>query len=484
MNLRSSLKFNIYLIFCAFIFSLLSTAALAQRKVNDIGAHHILFRTSVNGSAPINFAPSAPPTEWYLPAKRFGLSIGFYHEDSATVDAQITALKQSGAGTIVFDLWSSDLSSCEASGACNDGYLDGVWGEVLDNGQGMLRPQHKANLEAMLNKVKQVGFDRVVIRFNHYWPSNTQSWNETLYQMSWNFIYWTKSQVESNLSGSQTEALYDLGGELAGRTDGQVAQFINRLWGDYNTVWGNTKTVGFSFAWATGRFAQAKQTYLNAAQPLPKIWAFDIYSMASGQPSIYDQLQSVSNEMGPLNGQPIILFETWHNDSDVASSINTALNGSTQIPNLNLEAVFQWPVKREDVVSGAAMHISQSAINSQNTSSQLSNYLALKAPHKLRLQNSNSIYMVIRDKNCAQTMSYIAGCNVEHFTASAPSGKYHQVMVNGNLMACVGQQDITQQIPWIVAGQIYNFTVYQVSVCTSAVPSSSPIAESTVTAIF
>jgi hypothetical protein len=348
----------------------------------------------------------------------------------------------------------------------------------------MLRPQHSANLQAMLNKVKQVGFERVVIRFAHYWPSDTLTWNETLYQKSWNFLYSTKNQVENNLASSQTEALYDLGVELAGRTDGQVAQFINRLWGDYNTVWGNTKTVGFSFAWAPGRFSQAKQTYQSAGQPLPNIWAFDIYSISSGQPSVRDQLQAVSNEMGSLNGQPIIIMETWHNDADVASSINAALNGSTKIPNLNLEAVLQWPVKREDVVSGAVIHFSQSAVDSQSTTSQLSNYLAMKAAHKLKLQNSNSYKMVVRDVNCAQTMNYLAGCNVEHFTDSAPTGSYHQVMVNGSLLACVGQQSLTQQIPWIIAGQIYNFAVYQVSACNSTTPSSGVVAESKIVAVY
>ncbi len=464
------------------------TVNKAQRKVNDVGAHHILFRTSVDGGVAIDFTPSASnaAAEWHVPARRFGLSVGLYHENPSAVDAQISALRQSGANTVAFDLWNLDLTTCEISGACNDGYLDGVYGEVLDNGLYGLRPQHRANLQAMLNKVKQVGFGRVVIRFNHYWPSEAQNWDETLYQKTLGFVRATRELVETNLAGSQTESLYDLGGEMAGLTNNQVSQFVTRMWKDYVSSWGNSKTVGFSFAWAPGRFNQAIQIYQSAGTVLPKTWAFDVYAGFGGQPgSMRDLLFGISNEMGSLNGQPIIILETWFNNIDMANSLESALNGPNKIVNLNLDGVLQWPLIKEQSVGAQNANFTQAALDAQTTSNQLSAYIGLKSTHKLRLQNSDSSKMVIRDMNCAQTMSSVTtACLVEHYTAAAPAGKFHHVVVNGNTLACVGQQPVTQEIPWIVAGQTYTFKLYEVTTCPSSTAGLQEKAASAVEAIF
>jgi hypothetical protein len=123
-------------------------------------------------------------------------------------------------------------------------------------------------------------------------------------------------------------------------------------------------------------------------------------------------------------------------------------------------------------------------LDAQTTSSQLSAYMYLKSPHRLKLQNTNSQKIVVRDINCAQTMSYFAGCSVELFTASSRPGKNHLVTVNGIPHSCAGAQPDTHALPWIVAGSAYTIRVFEVTSCSDSTSQLTPLAESTVAAIY
>ena len=454
----------------------LSMPVSATKAINGIGTEYAVY------DAPgISFSPNSPSTEWYIPAQRLRTTVGLYNLDSAKVLSQLTAMRNSGQTDIAIPIWISGIGDCEYT-SCNDGVYDGQWGEVIDYMQGSWRPQHKQNYQNLLANIKALGFKRIIIRFNQYWSSEANGWNEATYQRIWNFIVVTRNTTEKSLAVDGPSVLYDLGGELGGLTSGVNQQFTKRLWQDYTFSWGADDTVGFSFAWAPGRFTSMRSTFQQAGTYLPKIWAFDIYPHALGKSlDMRAHLQNIANEMGALNGQPIIVLETWDNDATTASEINSALNGSSAVQNLNLDGLFQWKLNKSRSLSGLDKHFSQQSLENLTSTTQTSHYIGLKANRRIDITNSNSLKLVLSDTNCATTSS--VPCAITERWGSAPNGKVHVVSVRQNgapevLHACVTGSG-SQTIPWIVPNQKYQFISRYSPSC--SLSSGTIIAESTIT---
>ncbi len=447
---------------CFVLLLFFSTSVSASKAINGIGTEYAVY------DAPgIDFSPTSPATEWYIPAQRLRTTVGLHNLDPSKVFSQLSAMRASGQTDIAIPIWISGIGGCEHS-SCNDGVYDGQWGEVIDYSFSSY-PQHQENYEYLLKQIHSLGFRRIIIRFNQYWSSSASSWNETNYQKIWNFIYMTRNLTESTLSGSKnTSALYDLGGELGGLTSGVNQQFTKRLWQDYVSNWGTDRTVGFSFAWAPGRFTSMRSTFQQAGSYLPSIWAFDIYPHATGQSSdMRTHLQNIANEMGSLNGQPIIILETWVNDATTASEINSALNGSSAVQNLNLDGLFQWKLDKSRSLSGLDKNFSQLSLANLASTTQTSNYVGLKASRRIDITNSNSQALVLSDTNCA--ISAIVPCAISERWGPAPNGKIHVITTRQNgapevLHACVVGSG-SQTIPWIVPSQSYQFISRYSSAC-------------------
>lgn len=447
-----------------------SFSSFAGRTINGGGNNYAIYD---NGS--INFSPGS---NWYIPAQNLRPVVGLYNLDPSLVASQISAMKASGQTEIVIPIWNTELASCEYS-ACNDGVPDGVWGEVVDNGWYRLRPQHESNLSAIIGHIKSNGFKRVIIRFMQY-SSGMSTWDETKYQQAWNFLYNTRNLVDGLVAASNVEVLYDLGGELGGITSGQHRAFAKRLWGDYTYTFGVTKTMGYSFAWAPGRFNAMKAVYDEVGRGYPPIWGFDVYPSGG---NIKSQLQQISNEMGSLNGQPILILETWHNDAATASSIQSALNDTATFPNLNIDGLFHWDLNRARSEAGLDQHFTVDAVDGQISPTQFSNYRSLIGVRRVQITNSHSGLLVLRDKTCGASAS--TSCAIDELWGAAPSGSQYVITtfqpgIGTQLHACVTSKG-SQQIPWIVQNENYTFKLYRRSTCSLPLANEVPLATSTIT---
>lgn len=445
-----------------------TSTAFAGRMLNGGGNNYAIYD---NGS--INFGQGS---NWYIPAQNLRPVVGLYNLNPTLVANQIAAMRASGQTEIVIPIWNGDLGPCEPS-ACNDGVPDGVWGEVIDNSWYGLRPQHEQNMRNLLAHVKSNGFKRVIVRFMQN-NAGMPTWDETKYQKSWNFLYNTRNLVDSVLAGSNVEALYDLGGELGGLNNGQERAFAKRLWQDYTHVFGITKTMGYSFAWAPGRFAAMKAVYDEVGVGYPPIWGFDLYPSGG---AIKTQLQQISNEMGSLNGQPIIILETWHNDASTASNLLSALNDTYTFPNLNVDSLFHWDLNRQRSEAGLDTHFTVSVVDGQISTSQFSNYRGLIGNRRTLISNSHSGYLVLRDRNCTAGTS--VPCSIDELWGAAPSGYQHVITtyqpgVGTQLHACVNSKG-SQSVNWVVPGQSYTFKIYRRTSCSIPAAHEVPIATST-----
>jgi hypothetical protein len=248
--------------------SVLLQNAWAAKAVNGIGTNYAIY-----DATGVNFSPGFRDT-WYVPPQHLRTTVGLYQLNPAQVATQLTAMRNSGMTDIAIPIWMMDMH-----GVDGDGIVDWVQGEFIDYSQAGLRPQQRTNLINLVTAIKNKGFKRILIRFGPSlnWPV-LNTWDENEYQHYWNLVVSTQNLVDGLLAGSQTKVLYDLAFEYGGYDDGGIRpQFIKRLWGDYAGVFGTSKTVGFSYAWAPGRFAQQEQWYAQVSTVRPAVYSFDVY---------------------------------------------------------------------------------------------------------------------------------------------------------------------------------------------------------------
>jgi hypothetical protein len=429
------------------------------KRINYGGSNHMFYASgSADGFNTNN--------NWYFPNLNVRPIVGTYEHNPALVQSQMAAARASGQATYVLPIWTISLTASEG-----DGLIDGVYGEAINYEATGLSLQHQSNLRAVVGHANQLGFKRMIIRFNHYdGPWGWATWDEARYQKMWNYVYNTRNFVTSyrNSLGSSMELIYDLGGELGGVSLGQGQQFVTKLWSDYIGQFGNSDTLGFSFAYAPGRFAAQKSWY---GSTLPKFWAFDIYpgsSASDSGPTMSANLSSIQAEMGALRNQPIIILETYFNDAGVRGGVQAAISGNRL---LNIDTLVQWPTTYS-TTPGTVMHFSPSIISSLgNSSTVFSNYASLLGSRVVKYSSTNADVVAIADDSCSTTASI--QCGVTLVLGAPPSGMLNVLYVTPlggitTLVACRGAGD--QPIPWITQGTSYTFSVYQTASCTSAPP--------------
>ncbi|PMQ03584.1 hypothetical protein DyAD56_18785 [Dyella sp. AD56] len=394
---------------------------------------------------------------WYHPGENFKTPVGLYNLMPDKVNAQIADMRASGMDYIVIHIAIADLSTCKSNGGCDDGYpANWVWGELVDDSQGQLRPMQQANLVAILNQVRAAGFRTVVIRFADY-DAGYASWQEAKYQKAWNFIANTHRLVQQQMSGGLTNVLYDLGCEALGGTNMQA--YVQRLWSDYTFSFGNDDTVGFSTIPDAAHLAGLSWY----GQVKPKIYAFDVYNVER-------DLVPAWQALGSEGSKPIMLMETYQNDSVTEGELQTVLEAN---PQINLIAVNQWPNTRATECSGCDPAVRTAAIQLLNTTTQLSNYAPLA--DRVVTDNSDDSLLSFSDVNCASTTSN--PCTLQANMAYAPANGMQDIelFVSGpdgvrKLVTCGGLAT-NINIPWIVRNSTYRFEYYRVSACQNDVPS-------------
>lgn len=461
-----------FLLLSSFFISFSSSAA---KYVNDGGTNHFLHSYgTANLGRDINGS-------WYWnPGRNIRTPVAYYHLDKNLVDSQISALKASGQTTYTVVIPDTNLYSCQSS-ACNNGFQDGVWGELIDNaynGNFSMRPQHRVNIKSIIGKALDAGFKRVIVRFGrHNAPGDWVGWDETKYQQTWNFLVDARNAAREEvfirnkshlLSYPNNILLFDLSIEDGGSPDvGQKYPFMIRLWQDYSSAFGNDDTVGFSMAWESGRFTKMLQMLNSTGVPLPKMWAASIYTDPG------TDLTNLYNEMGSLKNQPFFVLETWFNHSNTSAAIQQALNNNTL---QNIASVIQWPNEYITYPPGTSVsqmrHYTAYAIDSLTSNTTFSSYTPLLAARRMNITSSNADYLGVQDSTCGQGSAY--PCSVNLFYGPSGSSLHAIYIKNGSaytLMWCVtgsGQE----VVPWITGSQRYIFESYDVPAQTTTCPSS------------
>lgn len=443
-----------------------SSSVDAQKRINFGGTNHWLY---AYGTADGHNTGGS----WYIPALNLRPTVAHYHLNSGLVNSQINALRASGQNAYVIFIWNKDIGVCEFS-SCNDGVADGVWGEVIDHSWAAMRPQHRANLKAMVGQALDAGFSRIYIRFGYngdapQWPS----WDENRYQKAWNFIVDARGAaieavvsrgLTSRLAHPQSLLMFDLGAEDGGLTGGQRQAFMKRLWQDYTYTFGVDDTVGFSFAWAPGRFT-TQRNLLQTTGVLPKHWAFDIYD------GIGSALSSIYSEMGSLRNQPVHILETFFNNASISSQVASALTSNDL---LNVHLIAQWPL----YAGFNHGHFSSGAVDSLITTGTFTNYAPRLATRKMHISATNANIFSVRDINCAATSSW--PCSVRIQWGNPPSGRRYGIYINTpsgtSLVHCetsAGQSTVS----WISLNPSYVFDVYEINAgsCSHPNPNSGAI---------
>ena len=442
-------------------FLLLATPpAQADKGVPFGGTDHFLYAYgSADGSG----------ANWYLPAQNLRTPIGGYHLDPTKVDAQIMGLAASGQHAYTLVLHNNELGPCE-TGACNDGVPDGVWGEVLDNSWGVMRPQHRSNFKAILGRALDSGIRRIYIRFGYNSsPDSWSRWDEVRYQKAWNFIVdvhraaheVVDSRGLSSLYGFPSSLLiFDLGLEDGGLDGGQRPAFMTRLWQDYTYTYGTDDTLGFSIAWAPGRFT-ALRKLLAATGQLPRMWGVDIYD------NLDDGLGQLYAEMGSLRNQPVHLLETYFNRGQTAIEAKNALNRNEF---LHLALLGQWPT------TPGGGHFSRTVVDALTSSTTFSNYTSLLATRRMHFTSGDADALGVRDIDC--TTKPVFPCNVRLRWRAAPGGRRYGIYIRqptgGHaLVHCETSAGIST-IPWISTNSPYRFDLYEITSASCAAPEPNP----------
>lgn len=434
----------------------------AAKRAPYGGTNHFLYAYgTTDGNNPNN--------TWYVPAQNLRTPVGGYHLNPSLVNTQIAAMAASGQKAYSIIIQNSNIGDCEFN-ACNDGVYDGVWGEVIDNTQFAMRAQHRANLKAIVGKALDSGMRRIYIRFGYNSsPESWTSWNETRYQQVWNFMIDARNAAREEVAARGLSPLYasphnilvfDLGLESGGLTGGQRPAFMTRLWQDYTYTFGNDDTLGYSIAWAPGRF-NALRNLLAATGTLPKMWGVDIYD------NMTTYLGQMYGEMGSLRNQPVHLLETYFNRTQTASEIQNALN---QYEFLHLGFVGQWPT------SPGSAHFSRSVVDSLTTTGTFSAYLPLLATRKMHITSENADLLGIRDLDCTTKATF--PCSVQLRWGKPPTGRrygiYIRVPGGGRSLVHCEVAAGTATVQWISANPDYKFDLYEIDASSCAHPNPNP----------
>lgn len=436
----------------------LSTAP-AGNLVPGIGVDYFVYDTGTYNPE----MPSGPSNNWYVPGHNFKTPIGLYQLNPDLVTSQLRNMRASGMDWVTIQIQITNLS-CETdgSGACDDGFIDGVWGEVNDYSNYSLTTQAQQNLRDMLQTIQSLGFRYVVIRFMNYSPGNGDTFDETRYQQAWNAIVHTHDLVYSALNGAITKPLFDLDGEGPGSPSTVRKQYDQRLWSDYTYTYGNNDTVGFSII--------ADDYHLTNGLPWfgsikPKVYAFDIYG------DVGAGLLKAWRALGSEGSKPILIMETYFNDTTTASQLSDVLSSN---PGIHLMGVLQWQTTRTPSCSGCTTAIRANAVSALNSLGQASYYAPILA--KFVADESNQQLMSAKDVNCSTSSGT---CTVQLQMHMGGSTTY-QVYVRmpgqtPQLMDCEGQDNAVQP-NWIQKNKLYEFTYYAVASCNSSVSGITPSA--------
>lgn len=446
------------------------------------GSMYLAFHDTADYYATLN------PVTKKFDASTLKTIFGQYHTDPARVNSQLSQMYDSGQRQIGFII---HFARFPQPADLAKGYKNHM---VASNG-GALQPTQKQNLGAVLGKVRELGFERAILRFGSQAINDpattscttlyaTSSTTLSYYEENYAFIKSTYLEAKRVLNGSQTEILVDLGGELPGKSGGCVDRYMKDIYtrfnrdfpGAYHFAYFSINPVmpGTASSFVTKYFDVLKQQPF----PLPDFIAVDAYGYGLGskpviQWDIYGMLRDIQKDIvaAGQNSKKVIIQETFYNDARGAQDISRAMKDF----GMKIDTVIQWPVARNATYqSFLDRGIVQTYMN-VDVPNAYGEYLKMIPAYDVVFTNSGGYISfectedVTRTK-CLRNWIIITKPNPSHVTLTVWKDGSAEKAV-----ACLKVADTTTKIelPWLLKDSRYGFKLYDVGkdekVCTNTI---------------
>ncbi len=359
--------------------------------------------------------------------------IGTMHFEPERVKAELAVMRKNGQRKIALVIWYAPLKKVSSKV-----YHD-VYAHVVASDGGKLSPQHTENLITILNWIADLKFDEVQVRFAAQSTASSNAWkdwDEAKYQENWNFIASTVKATNTITKSRNLTVVYDLGVELAGITEGQTENYVRRLWTDYNHIFGNNNSYGFSIIPSPNRLA-IYIFNLSKTGIMPKSYAVDVYDRVAL--SVFQQLEWIAADLkktGELQ-KSVLIQEANYND---LNSYSQFLRSKSEL-GLNIRAIMQWPLFANNTT-----HFDL------DFPEDYTNYLGAVASSKPTIKVSPAICTINSNKTCSTNVVWNTRLPEEPYvtvsSAKATVPKLFAKGLNGS-----------QEAPWITPGS-FDFNLW------------------------
>lgn len=225
-------------------------------------------------------------------------------------------------------------------------------GTVMDSAGGNLHPQFRMNLTNLLAEIKSIGFQEADIGMYPVGENvvlnnmtNWSTWNEALFQETWNLIYNLRPIFVASGIPYKIDLLNESIPSKYLKNYGVSLEFDQRLWNDYVYTFGKSDTVGFSIIPTSDRLAEVANVYGTSSfgnQGYPNVYDLHIYANAN---IAVINANQVFNSQG--HNPPWIIGESFYNDAQESSELISGIQ-ATHHP---ITALYQWPLTRRVVCS-------------------------------------------------------------------------------------------------------------------------------------
>jgi hypothetical protein len=253
--------------------------------------------------------------------------IGTYHLFPSVVASDLASMFEHGQRKIALFLWYAPVNFPAAQ--------DNLWHHVCNSFGGVLCDQHQQNVVALLELIRQVGFNELHFRFGAQGRAKISEWSDwdgPQFRENWAFIDSVRNLVNGN-SGS-LPVVFDLATEHASEEidDNPIHhRYCQQLWKLYTEKHGAADSCAFSILHGRAGLEPMLRWFKKAKTPAPAYYFFDSYGYE------YQSLTSAA----PLipQGAPVCIEETYYNDATSFSDIKRAIDET----GLNFQGVIQWP---------------------------------------------------------------------------------------------------------------------------------------------
>jgi hypothetical protein len=266
--------------------------------------------------------------------------IGTYHLYPEVVTGDLAAMFEHGQRKITLVLWYAPVSFAP----------DHVWHHVCDSSGGALFEQHQANLVAILQAIRNVGYNEMHLRFAAQGKALVREWHgwqQAQFDENSNFVLSTINLVDTNKG--DLPVIYDLALEQAWEvwnTNPTQRAYCMNLWRAYvNAGLDPAMSCGFSVIHGGTGLQPFLLRLQQGRLPFPGCYCLDAYGF---EYQVLTGIMPVLTSFGEQS-KPVYLQETYYNDAISCADVRRAI---ADTPALNFQGIFQWPEVRDTPPGG------------------------------------------------------------------------------------------------------------------------------------